>query len=123
MAEKVLILLVEDDEKSRNLFKDLLEVKGYQVLDTDKGKDALLLLQSNKPSLVLMDILLPDTNGLEIIKLIKANADMKDIPIIALTALAMKEDREKCLQAGCIDYISKPVSIMQLLDKIEKYLK
>ncbi len=116
------ILIVEDDSSSRKLLRDYLTAKGYDVLEAGEGEEAIDIVVAEKPDLVLMDVLLPDINGLEAVKIIKAKQQVKDIPIIAVTALAMKEDKEKCLTAGCIDYITKPINIVEFGNKIAKFL-
>ena len=117
------ILIVEDDYRSCELFKDILEADGYQILSADSGQKALKILESERPDLILMDILLPDINGLEVVKLIKTQAEISKIPIIAVTALAMEKDMRKCLAAGCNDYITKPIDTIEFISKIEKCLE
>jgi CheY-like chemotaxis protein len=116
------ILIVEDDSSSRKLLRDYLSAKGYDVLEAGEGEEAIDIVIAEKPDLVLMDVLLPDINGLEAVKIIKAKPEVKDIPIIAVTALAMKEDKEKCLACGCIDYITKPINIVEFGNKIGNFL-
>lgn len=120
MAKKVLI--VEDNELNMKLFDDLLGAHGYETVETKEGKEALSLCREIMPDLILMDIQLPEISGLDITRKIKAESDIKSIPIIAVTAFAMKDDEEKILQAGCQAYISKPISITPFLDTIKKFL-
>lgn len=120
MAKKILI--VEDNDLNLKLFRDLLEAHGYETLETKDGKEALSLTRHNQPDLILMDIQLPEISGLDITKKIKADKDICDIPIVAVTAFAMKDDEEKILRAGCEAYISKPISIGSFLETIQKFL-
>ena len=104
------------------LFNDLLEAKGYQTLQSRDGLDALKIARESKPDLILMDIQLPGMSGLEVTKLIKEDENLKTIPIIAVTAFAMKGDEEKFRQGGCEDYLAKPISTSGLLEIIARYL-
>ncbi|MFH1783570.1 MAG: response regulator [bacterium] len=118
-----LILIVEDNFKNLKLFRDLLELKGFKVLGAQTGKEAINILGEQKPELILMDILLPDINGLEAVKLLKAKPDTKDIPIVALTSLAMPDDRAHCLEAGCLDHIAKPIDTKGFVEKVEGIIR
>lgn len=120
MSKKILI--VEDNDLNLKLFRDLLGAHGYETVETKEGKEALSLCREIMPDLILMDIQLPEISGLDITRKIKAESDIKSIPIIAVTAFAMKDDEEKILQAGCQAYISKPISITPFLDTIKKFL-
>jgi two-component system cell cycle response regulator DivK len=120
MAKKILI--VEDNDLNLKLFKDLLEAHGYETLEIKDGVDAVNVVKRHRPSLILMDIQLPEISGLDVTKKIKADKEIADIPIIAVTAFAMKDDEEKILRAGCQAYISKPISIVSFLDTIRKFL-
>jgi len=120
--ESKTILIVEDNELNMQLFNDLLEANGYQTLQSRNGLDALKIARESKPDLILMDIQLPGMSGLEVTKLIKEDENLKTIPIIAVTAFAMKGDEEKIRQAGCENYLAKPISISGLLEIIAKYL-
>lgn len=122
-AKKQKILVIEDDYKSLKLFKDLLELQGYQVLEAEDGKGTLSILESEKPDLILMDIILPDINGFELIKLVKAKPETKDIPVVAVTSLAMYEDRIQCLEAGFMEHISKPINTVDFIKKVEGLLE
>lgn len=117
------ILIVEDNELNLKLFRDLLGAHGFTTVETKDGLNIVNLTRQVKPNLILMDIQLPEISGFEITKLLKAEPDLRSIPIIAVTAFAMKDDEEKILQAGCEAYISKPISIMPFLQTIEKFLK
>ena len=116
------ILIVEDNELNMKLFHDLLEVHGYTTLQTKDGREALELAREHRPDLILMDIQLPEVSGLEVTKWIKADDDLKSIPVIAVTAFAMKGDEEKIRSGGCEAYIAKPISVNSFLDTIQKVL-
>lgn len=116
------ILIVEDNELNLKLFNDLLEAHGYETVEIKDGLDAVAVVKRHKPDLILMDIQLPEISGLDVTKKIKADKDIANIPIIAVTAFAMKDDEEKILRAGCQAYISKPISIANFLDTIRKFL-
>ncbi len=116
------ILIVEDNDLNLKLFRDLLTANGFETIETKEGREAITLTRSLRPDLILMDIQLPEISGLEVTERIKADADIKHIPIIAVTAFAMKDDEEKILRAGCEAYISKPISINDFLTAIRKFL-
>lgn len=116
------ILIVEDDPKIIKLTRDILAVSGYATLEATDGKQGVALAKDKKPDLILMDIQLPIMDGLEAIKILKSDAETKDIPIIALTAYAMKGDEEKMYDAGCEEYMTKPFEISTLLKKVAEYL-
>ena len=116
------LLLVEDEQVNRDLFRRRLERKGYTVVSAENGLSAVALTQSEKPDLVLMDLGLPDIDGWEATRRIKAGAATRHIPVIALTAHAMAEDRDKAIAAGCDDFDTKPVELPRLLGKIEALL-
>jgi two-component system cell cycle response regulator DivK len=116
------ILIVEDNELNMKLFHDLLEVHGYSTLQTKDGREALELARTHRPDLILMDIQLPEVSGLEVTKWIKADDELKTIPVIAVTAFAMKGDEEKIRSGGCEAYIAKPISVNSFLDTIQKVL-
>jgi two-component system cell cycle response regulator DivK len=117
------ILVVEDNELNIKLFKDVLSFHKYDVLISENGEKGYDMAVQNKPDLVLLDIQLPDIAGYEVAKRLRANPDTAKIPIIAVTSYAMSEDKEKCIEAGCSDYVSKPINIRDLMDTITKYLK
>ncbi len=120
--EKKKILIVEDNELNMKLFHDLLEVHGYSTLQTRDGREALDLAREHHPDLILMDIQLPEVSGLEVTKWIKEDEDLKSIPVIAITAFAMKGDEEKIRDGGCEAYIAKPISVANFLQTIEEVL-
>lgn len=115
-------MIVEDNELNMKLFHDLLEAHGIGVVQTRDGRGVLDLARAEKPDLILMDIQLPEVSGLDVTRWLKEDADLKSIPVIAITAFAMKGDEEKIRECGCEDYISKPISVMHFLDKVKKYL-
>jgi len=117
------ILVVEDNELNMRLLHDVLEARGYAVLQTGDGMEALKLARQHKPDLILMDINLPEVSGLEVIKWIKDDGALKEIPIIAVTAFAMKGDEEKIRQSGCDGYIAKPISVADFLKTVQQSLR
>ncbi len=122
MKEKK-VLIVEDEETIQRLFKDVLEKVGYKIIIAGDGEQGVQLALKEKPDLILMDVQMPIKNGLEATREIKGNPLTNNIPVIALTALAMKGDKERVRAAGCDDYISKPVQIRTLLEKVASYFK
>ena len=120
MAKKVLI--VEDNELNMKLFHDLLDAQGYETLQTREGLEALSLAREARPDLILMDIQLPEISGLEVTKWLKEDDELASIPVVAVTAFAMKGDEERIRQGGCEAYISKPISFSGFLDTIRKLL-
>jgi len=116
------VLIVEDNELNMELFHDLLEAQGYDTLQTKDGREALQLAREHRPDLVLMDIQLPEVSGLEVTKWIKEDDDLKMIPVIAVTAFAMKGDEEKIRQGGCEAYIAKPISVTQFLETVRGFI-
>ena len=115
------VMIVEDNELNMKLFNDVLEANGYAVVQTNDGMKAMDLARAAKPDLVLMDIQLPEVSGLDVIKWMKGDAELASIPIIAITAFAMKGDEEKIRAGGCEDYISKPISIVKFLETVGRY--
>lgn len=120
MAKKILI--VEDNDLNMKLFNDLLQAHGYETVQTVDGRDALKLAREHSPDLILMDIQLPEISGLEVTKMLKADDDLKGIPVIAVTAFAMKGDEEKIREGGCEGYIAKPISVPHFLETIKKFV-
>ena len=104
------------------LLNDFLEFHGYETLTTGHGREAIRLIQDNKPDLILMDIQLPDLSGLDVTRLLKQDDQTKAIPIIAVTAFAMPEDEAEALKSGCDAYIAKPVILHNLLRTIDSFL-
>ncbi len=116
------ILIVEDNELNMKLFNDLLEAHGYKTLQTRNGKEALELTRLHKPDLILMDIQLPEVSGLQVTQWIKQDEALRHIPVIAITAFAMKGDEERILAGGCEAYMSKPISILKFLETVRRFL-
>jgi two-component system cell cycle response regulator DivK len=116
------VLVVEDNDLNMKLFHDLLEAHGYQILQTKNGRDALRLAREHHPDLILMDIQLPEISGLEVTKLIKSDDSLRQIPVVAVTAFAMKGDEEKIREGGCEAYIAKPISVAHFIATVERFL-
>jgi len=116
------VLIAEDNELNMKLFKDLLEMKNFNTICIDDGHQVFDAIVKQQPDLVLMDIRLNDISGLDIIRQIKSFDKTKKIPIIALTAFAMKSDREEILNSGCEGYMAKPIFIDAFFKEIEKFL-
>ena len=116
------VLIVEDNELNMKLFHDLLEAHGYHTVGTRNGIEALSLAREHKPNLILMDIQLPEVSGLEVTKWLKDDAELKHIPVIAVTAFAMKGDEERIRQGGCEAYLSKPISVAKFIETVKAYL-
>lgn len=116
------ILIVEDNELNMKLFNDLLEAHGYRTLKTRDGIQALGMARAHRPDLILMDIQLPEVSGLEVTKWLKEDEELRHIPVIAVTAFAMKGDEEKIRQGGCEDYIAKPITVSKFLETVQKHL-
>ncbi|MDM8569481.1 ATP-binding protein, partial [Thiotrichales bacterium HSG1] len=117
-----LILLAEDNESNIIGIQTGLQARGYQIIVAHDGEEAIKLAKEKKPELILMDIQMPKMNGIEAMQQICADTDLAKIPVIALTALAMPGDRDRCLQAGASNYFSKPVNIKLLIKEIDKYI-
>ena len=116
------VLIVEDNDLNMKLFHDLLDAHGYQTLQTKDGMEALAIARENRPDLILMDIQLPEVSGLEVTKWIKEDDSLKSIPVVAVTAFAMKGDEEKIREGGCEAYIAKPISVQQFLETVKRFL-
>ncbi len=116
------ILIVEDNDLNLKLFRDLLSAHGYEILETKDGLEAISIARNEKPNLILMDIQLPEISGLDVTRRMKADGDVCHIPIVAVTAFAMKDDEEKILAAGCEAYVSKPISIIPFLNTVRRFL-
>ncbi|UYO01322.1 MAG: response regulator [Devosia sp.] len=116
------VMIVEDNELNMKLFNDLLESRGYSVIQTRNGMEALDLARAHMPDLILMDIQLPEVSGLVVTKWLKDDDQLAHIPVIAVTAFAMKGDEERILQGGCEGYISKPISVSHFLETIAHYI-
>lgn len=116
------VLIVEDNELNMKLFHDLLEAHGYRTLQSRNGFDAMEIARAERPDLILMDIQLPEVSGLEVTKWLKEDDDLRAIPVIAVTAFAMKGDEERIRQGGCEAYISKPISVVKFLETVRSYV-
>ena len=116
------ILIVEDDELNMKLLNDILQKQGYKIAKSTDGSDAVDLTRSEHPDLILLDIQLPGRSGLDIVRTLKADDDLKTIPVVAVTSYALKGDREKILGFGCDGYISKPISINGFLETVARHL-
>lgn len=116
------VLIVEDNELNMKLFHDLLDAHGYATIQARSGMDALALAREHRPQLILMDIQLPEVSGLEVTKWIKDDDQLMAIPIVAVTAFAMKGDEERIRQGGCEAYISKPITIGSFIDTVRRFI-
>ena len=117
------VLIVEDNELNMKLFHDLLQANGFETIETRNGIEALDLARKHRPDLILMDIQLPEVSGLEVTKWIKEDDDLKTIPVIAVTAFAMKGDEERIREGGCDAYLSKPISVAKFLETVRHFVK
>jgi two-component system, cell cycle response regulator DivK len=118
-----LILIVEDDAASRKLARDVLQVKGYQTIETETAEDGLRLAKERRPALILMDIQLPRMSGIEALQHLRADADTRDIPVIAVTASVMTQQQQNVLDAGFDAFERKPISVAGLLEKVSRLLQ
>ncbi len=116
------ILIVEDNELNMKLFHDLLDAHGYATIETRNGMDALRLAREHRPNLILMDIQLPEVSGLEVTKWLKDDETLRDIPVVAVTAFAMKGDEERIRRGGCEAYISKPITIGTFIATVRRFI-
>jgi two-component system, cell cycle response regulator DivK len=116
------VLIVEDNVLNMKLFNDLLEAHGYTTLQAKDGLEVLQIARLHRPDLILMDIQLPEVSGLEITKQLKADKELRGIPVLAVTAFAMRGDEEKIRQAGCDGYMTKPISIARFMKAVEYHL-
>ena len=116
------VLIVEDNELNMKLFNDLLQAHGYITFKTSDGRKVLDMVRENKPDLILMDIQLPEVSGLDVTQWLKEDDELKHIPVVAVTAFAMKGDEDRMLEGGCQDYISKPISVTEFIRVVQKYL-
>ena len=121
MAAGAQILVVEDNEKNMKLFRDVLQATGYRTLEATTGGEAVALATEHSPDLVLMDIQLPDIDGIEALGLLRADDRTASLPVLALTAQAMEGDRERFLAAGFDGYLSKPVNIAEFVATVKRY--
>lgn len=122
MDKKKRVLIVEDNELNLKLFQDLLQAHGCETMEVRDGREAVKAIAQERPDLVIMDIQLPHISGMEIIRQVKADSELKNIPIVAVTAFAMHEDEKRILSTGCEGYIAKPISIDSFLKATQKFL-
>ncbi len=115
------ILVVEDNEKNMKLFRDVLAAKGYRTLEATTGREAIELASEHEPDLVLMDIQLPEVSGLDLARQLKNDPALNQIPIIAVTAFALKGDEERIRQGGCDAYIAKPISVTRFIETVRQF--
>jgi two-component system cell cycle response regulator DivK len=116
------VLIVEDNELNMKLFRDLPEAHGYQTVGTSNGYEALDLVRSLRPDLILMDIQLPQVSGLEVTGWIKKDPAISMIPVVAVTAFAMKGDEERIREGGCEAYLSKPISVGKFIETVRRFI-
>ena len=116
------VLIVEDNELNMKLFNDLLETRGCKIVQTRSGVEAVELARLHRPALILMDIQLPEVSGLQVTQWLKDDEELRAIPVIAVTAFAMKGDEEKMLQGGCEAYLSKPISVAKFFETVDHFL-
>jgi two-component system, cell cycle response regulator DivK len=116
------VLIVEDNELNMKLFNDLLETRGCRIVQTRSGVEAVELARLHRPNLILMDIQLPEVSGLQVTQWLKDDEALRAIPVIAVTAFAMKGDEEKMLQGGCEAYLSKPISVAKFFETVDHFL-
>ncbi len=116
------VLIVEDNELNMKLFHDLLEAHGYATLGARHGIEALALARKHRPDLILMDIQLPEISGLEVTRQLKEDDSLRHIPVVAVTAFAMKGDEERILAGGCEAYLSKPISVGKFIETVRGFL-
>jgi two-component system cell cycle response regulator DivK len=116
------VLIVEDNELNMKLFRDLLEAHGYQTSGTSNGVEALDLVRKMRPDLILMDIQLPQVSGLEVTRWIKDDPELRTIPVVAVTAFAMKGDEERIREGGCEAYLSKPISVGKFIETVRRFI-
>ena len=116
------VMIVEDNELNMKLFADLIEASGYDTVQTRNGREALDLAREHRPDLILMDIQLPDISGLEVTERLKEDDELRSIPVIAITAFAMKGDEERIREGGCEGYMSKPISVSTFVETIKTNL-
>jgi two-component system cell cycle response regulator DivK len=116
------VLIVEDNELNMKLFHDLLAAHGYETIQTRNGLDAIELARRERPALILMDIQLPEVSGLEVTKWLKDDDELREIPVVAVTAFAMKGDEQRIRDGGCEAYISKPISVATFIDTVRRFV-
>jgi two-component system cell cycle response regulator DivK len=118
-----LILIVEDNERNLKLVRDVLQVKGYKTIEATTAEDGIKLAREHRPELILMDILLPGMNGIEALEILRADPATASIPVIAVTASVMQQDRKMITEAGFDAYVGKPISVREFLDAVRAALE
>ena len=118
-----LVLIVEDNEKNLKLVRDILQVKGYETVEAMTGEDGIRIAAERKPDLVLMDIQLPGINGIDALRALRADTATANIPVIAVTASVMQQDRKLIMDAGFDAYVGKPISLREFLDAVRHALE
>ena len=121
MTQKT-VLIVEDEEDAAELFAEMMRISGFRVLKISKSKPAISMMNEDKPDLVLLDIMMPDVSGLDILREMRQDAKLSDIPVILVTAKSMPADIKKGMQAGASTYLTKPVGFQELKDAVERTL-
>jgi two-component system cell cycle response regulator DivK len=121
-ASEYLILVVEDNERNRKLVRDVLDFAGFAVIEAPTAEDGVALAEERRPDLVLMDLQLPGMDGIEALQRLRGDASTRFIPVVAVTAQAMKDDRQRILGAGFDGYLEKPISVRDLPDKVRSFL-
>jgi len=117
-----LILIIEDNEKNLKLVRDVLQVKGYETVDAGTAEDGLKLARERKPGLILMDIQLPGMSGVDALKALRGNPETAGIPVVAVTASVMQQDRQQIMRAGFDGFIEKPINLRKLFDTVQQAL-
>lgn len=120
MSDRV-VLYIEDNVHNRRLVNKILTSRGYSVVEAEDGESGLEKVHALKPPLILLDITLPKMDGIEVVRQIKADESVRHIPVIAVTASAMRGDRERFLESGCDDYLSKPIQMFELIEMVDKH--
>ena len=119
MSERI-VLYIEDNFHNRRIVSKVLTSRGFCVIEAEDGEKGLEMVRALKPPLVLLDITLPGIDGIEVVRHMKSDQGLRQIPVIAVTASAMRGDKERFLEAGCDDYLPKPIQVMELIEMVEK---
>lgn len=115
------VMIVEDNELNMKLFNDLLEAFGYKTIKTRDGRQAVDIVRDQRPDLIIMDIQLPEISGLDITRKLKADPELRSIPVVAVTAFAMRGDEQRIRAEGCEAYLSKPISVQTFLETVKRF--
>ena len=121
-AKAKTVLIVEDNELNMKLYNDLLEAFGYATVKTRDGRKAVELAREHRPDLIIMDIQLPEISGLKVTQLLKEDKDLAAIPVVAVTAFAMRGDEQRIRAGGCEAYLSKPISVASFIETVRKFI-